>query len=109
MEVFLALIELAQRQALPLEQKILLTSHRIREWYEHWNGQVYVSFSGGKYRTTGVSRTGCVFCCYGVHLEPTPNRFDRLKETHAQLHDYCMDKLGLKEVLDYVKGGLNNG
>lgn len=25
-----------------------MTQNRIREWYEHWNGDVYVSFSGGK-------------------------------------------------------------
>lgn len=35
-------------QSLPLEVKILKTQQRIREWYEHWEGQVYVSFSGGK-------------------------------------------------------------
>lgn len=40
--------QLAQRQALPLEAKITLSQQRIREWYEHWDGQVYVSFSGGK-------------------------------------------------------------
>lgn len=25
-----------------------MTKQRIREWYEHWDGEVYVSFSGGK-------------------------------------------------------------
>lgn len=40
--------DLKQMQALPLESKIAMTKRRIREWYEHWNGQVYVSFSGGK-------------------------------------------------------------
>ncbi len=25
-----------------------MTQQRIRQWYEHWDGQVYVSFSGGK-------------------------------------------------------------
>jgi 3'-phosphoadenosine 5'-phosphosulfate sulfotransferase (PAPS reductase)/FAD synthetase len=25
-----------------------MTKERIRQWYEHWDGQVYVSFSGGK-------------------------------------------------------------
>ena len=37
-----------QRQALPLEAKIVFTQKKIREWYEHWRGDVYVSFSGGK-------------------------------------------------------------
>lgn len=40
--------DLKQMQALPLGSKIAMTKRRIREWYEHWNGQVYVSFSGGK-------------------------------------------------------------
>lgn len=35
-------------QSLPLEAKILMSGHRIRAWYRHWQGQVYVSFSGGK-------------------------------------------------------------
>ena len=37
-----------QRQSLPLESKILMSELRIRQWYEHWQGQVYVAFSGGK-------------------------------------------------------------
>ena len=40
--------ELAQMQSLSLEAKIRMTQQRIRGWYEHWDGQVYVSFSGGK-------------------------------------------------------------
>jgi 3'-phosphoadenosine 5'-phosphosulfate sulfotransferase (PAPS reductase)/FAD synthetase len=40
--------ELRQMQSLPLEAKIVKSQLRIREWYDYWNGQVYVSFSGGK-------------------------------------------------------------
>ncbi len=43
-----------QRQALPLEAKIAFTQSRIREWYSHWHGDVYVSFSGGKDSTVLV-------------------------------------------------------
>jgi 3'-phosphoadenosine 5'-phosphosulfate sulfotransferase (PAPS reductase)/FAD synthetase len=39
---------LKQRQALPIEEKIKMSQERIREWYEAWDGQVYISFSGGK-------------------------------------------------------------
>ena len=35
-------------QALPLERKIQITQTRIIEWYQHYKGQVCVSFSGGK-------------------------------------------------------------
>lgn len=40
--------DLAQMQSVPLEGKIIMTQLRIRAWYEHFDGQVYVSFSGGK-------------------------------------------------------------
>lgn len=40
--------ELKQRQSLPLDAKIEMTKHRIREWYDYFDGNVYVSFSGGK-------------------------------------------------------------
>jgi len=40
--------ELKMLQALPLEVKILKTQLRIKEWYEMFSGQVYVSRSGGK-------------------------------------------------------------
>lgn len=40
--------DLKQMQSIPLEGKIIMTQERIRQWYEHWDGMVYVSFSGGK-------------------------------------------------------------
>ncbi len=39
---------LRELQALPLERKVGFTAARITEWYSHYNGKVYVSFSGGK-------------------------------------------------------------
>ena len=41
-------IYLRQMQALPLIAKVHMTQARIREWYDHFNGDVFVSFSGGK-------------------------------------------------------------
>lgn len=40
--------DLAQMQSLPLSAKIIMTKRRIRDWYDYFDGQVYVSFSGGK-------------------------------------------------------------
>ena len=40
--------DLQQMQSLPLSVKISMTKRRIREWYDYWDGQVYISFSGGK-------------------------------------------------------------
>lgn len=39
---------LKELQALPLDRKIQITQTRIIEWYQHFNGNVCVSFSGGK-------------------------------------------------------------
>lgn len=40
--------DLRELQALPLELKVKKTQNRIKEWYDYFGGQVYVSFSGGK-------------------------------------------------------------
>lgn len=61
----------------------------------------------GKYYTTGVNRTGCMFCMFGVHLEKNPNRFQKMKETHPIQYAYCMKPmaeggLGIAEILDYI-------
>lgn len=40
--------DLAQMQSLPLDVKIRMTERRIRDWYEAFDGEVYVSVSGGK-------------------------------------------------------------
>ena len=40
--------QLKQRQGLPLEAKIILSQKKIIEFYEHFQGSVYISFSGGK-------------------------------------------------------------
>ena len=40
--------ELLYRQSLPLKDKIDMTCEKIEQWHNHWNGQIYISFSGGK-------------------------------------------------------------
>lgn len=54
------------------------------------------------YKTTLRSRTGCVFCGFGVQNENEPNRYQLLEKTHPQLHDYCMNKLGFKDICDFM-------
>lgn len=39
---------LIERQAWELDRKIEESKLRIEQWYEYWEGQVFVSFSGGK-------------------------------------------------------------
>lgn len=67
--------------------------------------------------TTGCRRTGCMFCMFGIMSDATPNRFQRMKQTHPKLYEYCIgggyynengilkpDKhgLGIGKVLDYI-------
>lgn len=49
--------ELEEMQRLPLQRKIQITTARIIEWYQHYDGKVYVAFSGGKDSTD--DRFGC--------------------------------------------------
>lgn len=44
----LELWQLKQRQGQPLDIKEQLTANRIKAYYERLNGNVYISFSGGK-------------------------------------------------------------
>jgi len=67
--------QLRQMQSLPLEAKIIKSQMRIREWYEHWSGDVYVAFSGGKDSTVLLHLTRqlypdvpAVFCDTGLEF-----------------------------------------
>ena len=58
-------------------------------------------------KTTGCDRTGCMFCGYGCHLEKSPNRFERMKETHPKVYNYIMRPieqggLNYKEIIDWI-------
>lgn len=53
------------------------------------------------YRTTKCDRTGCIYCAFGANQQED-DRFVRLKKTHPKLHSYCMDQLGMREVLEYI-------
>ena len=66
------------------------------------SGQEYLEGCMSHLTTSKCKRTGCMFCMFGVHLEKEPNRFQMMKETHPKQYDYCINKLGLGEVLDYI-------
>lgn len=59
-------------------------------------------------KTTGCSRTGCMFCGFGCHLEkPDEGRFERMKETHPAQYAWIMKAwneggLGYKDVIDWI-------
>jgi 3'-phosphoadenosine 5'-phosphosulfate sulfotransferase (PAPS reductase)/FAD synthetase len=51
----------------------------------------------------GERRTGCIFCMFGCQMEEEPNRFQRMKQHHPDLHKYCLDQLGLRPVLELLR------
>ena len=59
-------------------------------------------------KTTGCSRTGCMFCGFGCHLEKEgEGRFELMKKTHPNQYDYIMRPkeqggLNYKEVIDWI-------
>ena len=81
---------------------------RVKQSGETVDGQMNLIDYLGDYapedtfETTGCDRTGCMFCMFGCHLEKEPNRFQRMKITHPKQWQYCMDQLGLREVLEYI-------
>ena len=88
------------------EQDILSFIVRYNLPYPSIYGEI-LQDEKGKWYTTGYNRTGCMYCAYGAHLEKEPNRFQRLKQTHPKIWDYCMRPvseggLGMREVLEYI-------
>ena len=84
------------------EQDVLQYLYKNKIPYASVYGDIEID-KNGKYYTTGCRRTGCMFCGYGCHLEKEPNRFQRLKLTHPKQYDYIINKLGFKEVLEFLK------
>lgn len=72
-----------------------------------YDDKTLTGFQQKLYKTTGVPRTGCMFCGFGAHLESSPNRFERMRETHPKIYDYVMRPaeqggLNFKEVIDWL-------
>ena len=97
------------------EQDILQYLKQFNIPYASIYGDI-VENEHGELMTTGASRTGCMFCMFGVHLEPEPNRFQKMQVTHPKLWSYCTGGgqmvngkwvpnskgLGIGFVLDYI-------
>lgn len=56
-----------------------------------YEGQLAFDDCGCKLCTTGLDRTGCIFCGFGAHLEKGEGRFLRLKRTHPKQYDFCIN------------------
>ena len=73
------------------------------------NGIEYASCYGeiaendkGELYCTREDRTGCMFCMFGIQFDGTPNRFQRMERDYPKQYDYCINKLGIGRVLEYV-------
>ena len=94
--------DLKEMQAWPLERKIQVTQTRIIEWYQKFNGQVYVSFSGGKDSTVllDIARRlypdiQAVFCDTGLEY-PEIREFVKTKENVVWLKP----KMNFRKVIE---------
>jgi 3'-phosphoadenosine 5'-phosphosulfate sulfotransferase (PAPS reductase)/FAD synthetase len=83
------------------EQDVLEYIYTRNLSYSPIYGDIYKG-DDGLFHNTGYPRTGCMFCMFGVHLEPRPNRFQRMAVTHPKLWDYCINQLGIGEVMEYL-------
>lgn len=50
----------------------------------------------------GESRTGCMFCAFGAHMEKDTTRFQRMAISHPKQWNYCINKLGMGKALDFI-------
>ena len=87
------------------EQDILEYLRRYNLPYASVYGEIVETGKGLK--TTGCTRTGCMFCMFGAQCDKKPNRFQQMQKTHPRPYAYCMKPveeggLGLREVLEYL-------
>lgn len=45
----------------------------------------------GKYETTGCTRSGCIWCSLGLHLEKGETRIQTLARTHPKQYKFCIE------------------
>lgn len=72
--------DLKMLQAMPLQLKIKKTQLRIREWYDHWGGEVYVSFSGGKDSTVLLDIVRSIYPDVPAVFSDTGLEYPEIKE-----------------------------
>ena len=103
--------------AIFMRDDLLRLALEMDEWYHaHWQEfsdthlntiipEIYgdiVEDEDGKLKTTGAQRTGCSLCCFGIHMEKRPHRFDALRERNPKEWAFWMYDMGFGDVLDYI-------
>lgn len=105
--------QFSQRKYLPYETKLRLTETRMHEWFDNWNGQVYVSYSGGLDSTVLLhfarkvlgENIPAVFCNTGLEF---PEIVQFARKANGEFKEiYPADKDGKK--IPFKKVILNEG
>jgi 3'-phosphoadenosine 5'-phosphosulfate sulfotransferase (PAPS reductase)/FAD synthetase len=94
--------ELQLLQALPLKDKVNKSILRIREWYEHWCGQIGVSFSGGKESTLLLHLVREIYPSVPAVFCDTGLEYPEIREfvlTHENV-TFVRPKMGFRQVLE---------
>ena len=77
-------------------------------FWRHQDILDYIDQEGIRYSNIydkGHNQTGCMFCMFGVHLDTAKtgtNRFILMKSQHPRTWDYCINRLGIGEVLEFI-------
>lgn len=96
-------------QGWSLERKIQVTQTRILEWYQKWDGKVYVSFSGGKDSTVLADLAARVCKSYGFGLtlwfSDTGLEYPEIRKHVKYFPQYIKEKYDIETnlVMDYPK------
>ena len=93
---------LKELQALPLERKIGFTIARIVEWHQHYNGKVYVSFSGGKDSTVLLHIARGIFPEMKAMFLDTGLEYPEIREFVRTFDnvDWVRPKMSFKQVIE---------
>lgn len=104
--------DLKQYQAMPMEAKVTHAMNRINDWYDHYNGKVYISFSGGKDSTVLKhivdsmygDEIPAVFCNTGLEYPESVDFVKRVRDGKVKglssNVEIIRPELSFKQVLD---------
>jgi len=59
-------------------------------------------YKGKAVTIPGETRTGCMFCGFGAHLEKGLNRFQKMSVTHPRQHAIVMDRMGMRKAMEMI-------